>query len=307
MRVHACCSSLRLLTIVQYAPPRFEQGEAVDLTLEIGAYGEHITLRNLQVKDFRRSQYSGRLEYRLSDDERNRIDYTRWFDENTLTPYEATEPDPTCKRTTRLGRPCSQTPTFPSGMCIRHKAKLDWDRARQRRKLEEELALREHETEVGEVEVETIEDPKRVSSTESVHQQHDDTASAHTLVDGTSSQVSTMMWGEADLFERTLRLNSPPTYRTNLATPLPTPGMQLQLDRVKPFRTCIVLMCIAAFTVTSSLAVALWWSVSHDDPQSGFTIAGYIVAAGGIIMYPIQSQHSKHCTCWKGLYSPSTT
>ena len=117
----------------------------MDLTLPIGFYGEQITIRKLEVAECRRSRYSGRLEYKLSDSGQSRIDYTRWFEETDLSQHDSGLPDPVCKRVLSKGRgkPCTATPTFPSGLCIKHKAKLDWDREKQRVKLEAELKQRD--------------------------------------------------------------------------------------------------------------------------------------------------------------------
>jgi hypothetical protein len=59
-----------------------------------------------------------------------------------LIKHDLSASDPLCKRTTKAGKSCPATPLFPSGLCIKHKAKWDWDRQRQKRKLEEELEKR---------------------------------------------------------------------------------------------------------------------------------------------------------------------
>jgi hypothetical protein len=203
-------------------------------------------------------------------------------------------PDPTCKRITKAGKPCPAPPSFPSGLCIKHKAKLDWDRRRQERKLEAELELRRQKTNASRV-VPMANDPRDISD-----------LVGEDSFDDSSTQVSMRMWGEADLFARsntqqsyfhTQHLNNPPTYSSQVSPP--TPGLHSRVSKLRLFRTCLVLAYVAAFTITSSLIVALWWSFKHNDASGGFTMAGYMVAVGGIIMYPIQSRHSKGCTCWK--------
>lgn len=64
------------------------------------------------------------------------------------------------------------------------------------------------------------------------------------------------------------------------------------------WRTCVILMILCGATVLASLSLALWWSMAHDDVSGGFTMAGYIVTASGILLYPIQYRHSKNCECW---------
>ena len=69
----------------------------------------------------RGNQYSGKPEYKLEDHVRNRIDYTRWFEEACLHPHDASVPDQTCRRLAKNGRLCTSTPLHPSGLCIKHK------------------------------------------------------------------------------------------------------------------------------------------------------------------------------------------
>jgi hypothetical protein len=217
-----------------------------------------------------------------------------------LIKHDLEVSDPVCKRITKAGKPCPATPSFPSGLCIKHKAKLDWDRQRQKRILEQELERR------------------RVNGTESNHGPADkfatelhDPKDISDLVesndmDDTSTQVSMRMWGEVDLFARSTtqpsyfqahHMNHPPTYQSNFA--LATPGLHLHVARLRLFRPCLILAYLASLTISSSLVLALWWSIAHKDPSGGFTMAGYIVAVGGIVMFPIQSHHSKSCKCWK--------
>lgn len=63
-------------------------------------------------------------------------------------------------------------------------------------------------------------------------------------------------------------------------------------------RTCFVLAGFCFVTVTLDLDIALWWSLYANEFSSGFTMAGYVVTLGGIIMPPISSTHGRGCTCW---------
>jgi hypothetical protein len=270
------------------------------LTLPIGSHGEEITTRRLQIVSNRRNQYSGRAEYQLKDDARNRIDYTQWFEEGALSRHDISIPDPICKRATKAGKPCPAAPTYPSGLCIKHKAKLDWDRQRQRRKLEAELEKRRKEKSISTREELALEADTKASNPGDIS----DLLESGT--DDASPQVSMRMWGEADLFARATappfyfqdhHLGNPPTYHSSI--PLPTPGLQLQVANLRLFRTCLIMAYLAAITISSSIAIAMWWTIAHKDPSGGFTMAGYIVAVGGIVMFPIQSHHTKSCKCWK--------
>ena len=44
-----------------------------------------------------------------------------------------------------------------------------------------------------------------------------------------------------------------------------------------------------------SLTVGVWRSVATGDEGKGFTDAAYVVAVGGLILYPVQSRHSRIC------------
>jgi hypothetical protein len=45
----------------------------------------------------------------------------------------------------------------------------------------------------------------------------------------------------------------------------------------------------------ASAAVGLWRSYATADEGKGFTDAAYVVAVGGLILFPLQNQHSKRC------------
>ena len=259
---------------------RFEPGDTVDLTLAVGSQGEQITTRRLSVSATHRNQYSGKPEYRLDDHSSNRIDYTRWFEEACLDAHDAAVPDRRCKRLAKNGRPCPSTPLYPSGLCIKHKAKHDWDRERQRRKLEKELEKRR-----------PLQKPQPGSTLDSIGTaissalpQYQSLASPAHLEN--TADTAAVMWGDVELFS--LAANGP---RDRQVTVQHAPS--------QPLRTCFILIALCFATVTLSLSIALWWSFYANDVSGGFTMAGYIVALGGIIMFPIQSAHSKSCTCWR--------
>lgn len=64
-------------------------------------------------------------------------------------------------------------------------------------------------------------------------------------------------------------------------------------------KTCHVLMGTSVVGVATSLSLALWWSIVHDDPGSGFTIGSYVLAAFGVLVAIPAYPHSKVCNCWE--------
>lgn len=58
---------------------------------------------------------------------------------------------------------------------------------------------------------------------------------------------------------------------------------------------CKVLWIFWLVIVAGSLAVGLWRSIVTSDEGKGFTDAAYIVAIGGVILYPVQDRHSRRC------------
>lgn len=53
--------------------------------------------------------------------------------------------------------------------------------------------------------------------------------------------------------------------------------------------------------IASSLAVGFWRSVVTSDEGKGFTDAAYMVAVGGIILYPVQDRHARRCRTANGV------
>lgn len=51
--------------------------------------------------------------------------------------------------------------------------------------------------------------------------------------------------------------------------------------------------------IATSLSLALWWSLAHGDPGSGFTIGSYVLAAFGAMVAIPWYPHSKVCRCWE--------
>jgi hypothetical protein len=70
-------------------------------------------------------------------------------------------------------------------------------------------------------------------------------------------------------------------------------------------RPCILLGMVAFMILSCSLSVALWWSFSHRDVSSGFTVASYIVAIAGLPIGFLGYKHSQRCRCWVVLTTAS--
>lgn len=62
---------------------------------------------------------------------------------------------------------------------------------------------------------------------------------------------------------------------------------------------CHALMGTSVVGVATSLSLALWWSIAHGDPGSGFTIGSYVLAVFGVLVAIPGYQHSKVCKCWE--------
>lgn len=47
--------------------------------------------------------------------------------------------------------------------------------------------------------------------------------------------------------------------------------------------------------IAGSVVIGLWRSIGTADEGKGFTDAAYIVAVGGVILYPVQNRHASRC------------
>ncbi|KAG4421374.1 hypothetical protein IFR04_005433 [Cadophora malorum] len=59
--------------------------------------------------------------------------------------------------------------------------------------------------------------------------------------------------------------------------------------------TCSVIYLMWATVAGDRLAIGLWRSFATGDEGKGFTDAAYVVAVGGIVVFPIQSRHGRQC------------
>lgn len=58
---------------------------------------------------------------------------------------------------------------------------------------------------------------------------------------------------------------------------------------------CNILLFFWIFLALLSLTVGLWRSFETSDEGKGFTDAAYVVAVGGLIIFPIQNRHASTC------------
>ena len=85
----------------------------------------------------------------------------------------------------------------------------------------------------------------------------------------------------SDEFQTTVTFQSTQTHSTN------PPAQNCKICKVIFF----FWMGLAAF----SLIIGLWRSLVTGDEGKGFTDAAYVVAVGGLILFPIQTRHYQHC------------
>lgn len=75
----------------------------------------------------------------------------------------------------------------------------------------------------------------------------------------------------------------------------PIPSLGHPLLPVAHYKVCAVLCCPWISLAATSLAVGLWRSLTTSDEGKCFTDAAYVVAVGGLVIYPIQNRHASRC------------
>ncbi|CZR63065.1 uncharacterized protein PAC_12962 [Phialocephala subalpina] len=60
-------------------------------------------------------------------------------------------------------------------------------------------------------------------------------------------------------------------------------------------RLCKILRVLWLTIIAGSLGIGLWRSIVTADEGKGFTDAAYVVAVGGLVLYPVQDRHSRKC------------
>jgi hypothetical protein len=78
----------------------------------------------------------------------------------------------------------------------------------------------------------------------------------------------------------------------------PSDESSLHEEPAVPIRHCSVcniLFCLWIFLALLSLVVGVWRSFKTSDEGKGFTDAAYVVAVGGLIIFPVQNRHAYTC------------
>jgi hypothetical protein len=116
---------------------------------------------------------------------------------------------------------------------------------------------------------------------------------------GQTTAFDTTTTGAEGLVQR------PPACHEQIPTPsahstahaIPSPGQPLPLD--PHCKMCNIIFYLWISVAVISLAVGLWRSFATSDEGKGFTDAAYIVAVGGLVIYPVQNRHALKCRLGK--------
>lgn len=80
---------------------------------------------------------------------------------------------------------------------------------------------------------------------------------------------------------------------------LPAPHhLLLFLGRAQRIPLCYILALLGLIVIGGSLAVGVYYSVAKDRMGDGFTTAGWMTAAGTLILAAPMARHYPHCRCW---------
>ena len=60
-------------------------------------------------------------------------------------------------------------------------------------------------------------------------------------------------------------------------------------------KMCLRIYLLWISIAVGSLVVGLWRTFMTSDEGKGFTDAAYVVAVGGVILFPIQNRHNQRC------------
>ena len=61
---------------------------------------------------------------------------------------------------------------------------------------------------------------------------------------------------------------------------------------------CYIMASLGLLVIGGSLAVGLYYSIAQDRMGDGFTTAGWMTAAGTLILAAPMARHYPHCQCW---------
>jgi hypothetical protein len=64
-------------------------------------------------------------------------------------------------------------------------------------------------------------------------------------------------------------------------------------------RPCFMILTAIILTLCISLGLSLWWTIMRDDISGGFTVGGYVIAAGTLPIGFVSYRHNESCRCWR--------
>jgi hypothetical protein len=110
------------------------------------------------------------------------------------------------------------------------------------------------------------------------------------------SSATVTAQGSASLTQRATHHEDAVVHRLNIAEP--GDRSLLHEEPAALIRHCLgcnIIFCLWIFLAVLSLVVGLWRSYKTSDEGKGFTDAAYVVAVGGLIIFPVQNRHSYVC------------
>lgn len=115
------------------------------------------------------------------------------------------------------------------------------------------------------------------------------------------STATTTAQDPTPLTQRPLRHNSAIVHVTSIAEPrLESLSNEEPAVLIQHCPGCNILFCLWILLAFLSLTVGLWRSFKTSDEGKGFTDAAYVVAVGGLIIFPVQNRHAYTCKRKRG-------
>lgn len=78
----------------------------------------------------------------------------------------------------------------------------------------------------------------------------------------------------------------------------PAPSERLKSTWVQRIKVCYLIIGLGLVVIGGSLAVGLFFSISENRMGDGFTTAGWMTAAGTLILAVPMAKHYPNCQCW---------
>jgi hypothetical protein len=110
------------------------------------------------------------------------------------------------------------------------------------------------------------------------------------------SSATAIVRDPTSLTQRATHHNDVIVHRMDIAEP--GDGSPLHREPAASTRHCLgcnILFCLWISLAVLSLIVGLWRSYVTSDEGKGFTDAAYVVAVGGLIIFPVQNRHAYTC------------